>query len=159
MYVYFQWSKNGQHHVQAFHKLDKAIDYVITQIDSYASGGDTNHMLKAAAKKVRHAAQPAQPLFGAAVGDMALPNNPFADIPDLPDLPEQPYHIASPAQLKKEPEVSVELTALREHMAIAKKNKTHENALKAIELYEIYLRYAMNNESALHTLQDISVVE
>lgn len=166
MFVYFQWSKNGQHHVQAFHKLEKAVEYVINHIDTCTT--QKQGLYDAAVKK--KAARPAAIFFDDAMdaqggADMhpVAPAPAPGQLPDVFHFHNQPLNLPQDRLTEKtepaEKKVSIELVALREHMVIAKKNKTHENALKAIELYEAYLKYAINNESAIHTLQDIDIVE
>jgi len=155
MFVYFHWSKNGNNHVQAFHKVDKAADYVINQIEAYAI--DEGKSL--ALKKKRSAYHDGDGDFGALPVVPPVPVQWFADNP-FPNAAGGVAVAGAPEEKKKEEKkVPIELTLLREHMDIAKKNRTFENAQKAIELYEDFLRYALNNESAIHALTDLKIVE
>jgi hypothetical protein len=52
-----------------------------------------------------------------------------------------------------------ELSALNAHLEYSLKNLSVKNALRAIELYEEYNKYALHNESPIHSLEEIKVVE
>jgi hypothetical protein len=56
-----------------------------------------------------------------------------------------------------------ELVMLKDYIDVSAKDKenpkTISHAVKAIELYEEYMRYVMGVESSMHTIQDLKVVE
>lgn len=175
MFVYFHGSKSGHNLAIAFHKADKAADYVITQVDTYI-GGKAILGKKTSLKKVMAAQVAVQ-----RVGQPQLPDEP-GEVPEWMDNPPMQYpaapnnfyiqpvgfdiagEMAAPPNLpsekkkieeKKEPELEILLS----HMEIARKNRTFENAVKAIELFEEYARYILHTDAALHTLQEIKIVE
>lgn len=163
MFVYVYWPKSGVHTVQGFHKIDKAARFVIDQIDAYCNIPNPfpKKIKKAAYLRARGAPQPAhrniygnlpQPVFGGGAFDLAPPI-----------LVEQPLINHAVEETKttqpKEENITPELTKLREHLSIAKKKMTFDNAVKAIELYEEYNKYVLGQESALHSLQDIKIVD
>lgn len=174
MFVYFYWPKNGHQQVQAFHKQDKAAEYVINQIEALAM--DQGRSLGLYKKKipVRARPNPANPLGVGGIEfdiDVAQPNQPAGHVFYPP--PAQPRAVAVPAgdflinggliskddsASKEEEKIPVELEKLRLHMDEAKKNKSFGNAVKAIELYEDFAKYHLGSESSIHTLQDIKVV-
>lgn len=168
MFIYLQWFKNGQNQIQAFHKVDKATDYVINQIETYIAN-DSGGPYKRAKKVIPYGggypavpAHPAQP--AAPIG--------FDDLLDAPPafnvnahFNPQPVAIApAPRNMfaeapQAERKISAEMIKLQAHMEIARKNRTLDNALLAIKLYEEYAKYVLDNESAIHTLEDIRVAE
>jgi hypothetical protein len=177
MFVYLHGAKSGHNLAMAFHKADKAADYVITQVDTYIGGkailGKKLSLKKAIAAQAA-AARPAPQHF---IGEPDEPGMPeWMDNPPLQAQAPAPNNfwqpqpvfvvggVAAPLNLptekkKVEEKKFPELEALLAHMEIARKNRTFENAVKALELYEEYAKYALNADAALHTLQEIKIVE
>lgn len=158
MYIYFYWTAQSHQQIQAFHKADKAAEYVINQIEALIG----NNKPKPYKKKdssifaIDYGINPAPPPI-----NMFVNNNPPID--------QQPIAIAmdlynAAEKVKRNPktkekDISDEFTALKSHLDIAKKYMTFENAVKAVELYEEYARYGLQNEAYIHTLQDLKIVE
>jgi hypothetical protein len=116
---------------------------------------------------------------GGGIAQMPAPiPNPFDQpVPPIPLPNQQPMAIIPPAldpndmmemldaSLKKEKKAkrksniddSPEFIALKEHLQVANENKTLENALKAIDLYDEYAKSVLGIEVVLHTLKDIKV--
>lgn len=134
MLIYLYWPKDGSAHIQAFHKLDKAVHYVIEQIETYS----LDDMPRP--KKKKYADPPAY-------------------IPAVPDFMFENVGFQAVKKDTQEKNISSELSALRNHLIIAKKTRNLDNAIKAIALYEEYAKYILHAESAIHTLQDIKIVE
>lgn len=173
MFVYFHWSKAGHQHVQAFHKADKAAEYVIGQIETLAIDEGRNLGLRAKKKEARaYPNHNHNQVDQADLGD----EMPFAPVVnaaapvvnhgiDWGHWGDQPVAIPPPPTDKKEVKgtnkIPPELLKLRDHMEIAKKDKTFDNALKAIQLYEDFLKYGLSTpcDSSIHTLTDLKIVE
>jgi hypothetical protein len=169
MFVYVHWLKNGNYIIQAFHKADKAAEYVFNQIESYlANPYDTSHFAHFAKKKPapRRAAAaglgldaPVQELPAAIFLD-----EPVAQQPGLPQPPalrftQNSIYGSDCKFATTKSDDSKELTVLLEHIKLAKADKSIDNALKAIELWEDYNQYNLGQESVLHTIKDIRVAE
>lgn len=159
MFIYFHYTKNGNQTLQAFHKADKAAEFVINQITSYAA--DEGKNVKGQQKKSavnRYVAN----AIDWGNGDIEAPQ-PVIAVPPPPPFPQfiEQAQQAPQAETKVEEsrKIPIELEKLKAHMEVAKKNKTFENATKAIHLYEDFLKYALNAESPIHTLTDVKIVE
>lgn len=160
MYIYSHWPKNGHYTNYAFHKFDKAAEFVYDTLNSYIdmSNGPTKKVV------------PAQPVF---MGDLVAPapapaprTRPAA-VP-APPAPAEFFNVAAvaevqvvaatpkttPAVVEGEPS---ELTALKEFLS--KNDRTLEGLLRAIALYEEYAKYVLMQESAIHTIQEVNVSE
>jgi hypothetical protein len=166
MFVYFHWSKTGgQQHVQAFHKADKAAEYVINQIEALAIDEGRNLGLSVKKKTVPRGYNPDMIDDGQLPWDNQVADHVAAGIDwglfNPPPVAGNPVvaPVAGEAKKKEVRKIPVELEKLRDHMNIAKKDKSFQNAIKAIELYEDFLKYALNAESAIHTLTDLKIVE
>jgi hypothetical protein len=171
MIIYFRGYKNGYQQFQAFHKINTAVEYVINKIEGYLGGARSSNSYLQPKKKL---ATPR--LRGMAAAPPAyILGNPFDQPQQVAVLQEQ--HLAEPNNLYDNPApmynfsdfttstkpttivANKELQKLQTHIEITKKNMTLENATKAIELYEQYNNSIPgSDESALHTLQDIKVV-
>lgn len=157
MLVYFHWFKNGAYTIQAFHKPEKAADFVIKQIDSYAAGENPSSGYAYGKTKKKPSTLRGQ-VPVALNFDNGAPHliNHFLDEPIAPAL----AYPVDPVRLEKSTEkesISPEMDALRTHLKMAKKDRTIENAIKAIELYEDYSKYVAGLESSIHILQDIKI--
>ncbi len=164
MFVYFHGTKDGYNTVQTFHKVEKASEYVIAQIDSYIAGKPTSGK-KSSFKKIRQAGVP-QPVGG---GFQPRPLAPFVqqigiDEFDLPVDPIIPLQLNINTQGSKPLDKSkltedkaTELETLLAHMVLARKSKTFDNAIRAIKLYEEYAKYVLGSDATLHTLEEIKV--
>jgi hypothetical protein len=170
MFVYFHWSRTGgQQHVQAFHKADKAAEYVINQIEALAIDEGRNLGLQTKKKAPRGYAvdmrdQADDGPFDAMLGGgqpvaAGIDWGQFGGPVAVPVAAAPVAGMPKPAKKKEEKKIPVELEKLRDHMDIAKKDKSFDNAIKAIQLYEDFLKYALNAESAIHTLTDLKIVE
>lgn len=139
MLIYLYWPQGGNAHIQAFHKLDKAVSYVIDQIEELSFG----NIPKSKRKYSTH-----------------LNDNIMVPPPRVP-LPffEMDRNLGGGPKDTQEKKGSSELSKLRNHLVVAKKTKNIENAIKAITLFEEYSKYILCSESAIHTLQDIRIVE
>lgn len=180
MFVYFHWSKiSGQQHVQAFHKADKAAEYVINQIEALAieEGRNLGLQMKKKARASRAGGGdiddigyfdaainiPRAPVPVGAVGAIewghfgGAPAN--VAMPDMPAAPQREPRLPKENTKKEQKKIPIELEKLRDHMTVAHKNKSIENAIIAIQLYEDFVRYALNSESSIHTLTDLKIVE
>jgi len=183
MYVYFRGYKNGYHELQAFHKPDAAIEYVINQIEAIIGSGVSNIPKKRALKKPRaaqvgidvgplnpyfQAEMPAPPAYNIDVAQPAYPNpypeerraNVYGDqvFDRLRELTTSLGKVSHKKTTVNTPQPK-ELKKLLDQIAIAKKSKTLENAIEAINLFEAYNVAVLGDESAIHTLQDIKVVQ
>jgi hypothetical protein len=179
MFVYVYWPKSGTHVVQAFHKVDRAVDFVISQLHAYCNAPNPPAKKKKTSYARGRAAEQGQPrvravaavdpnIFWAqapvAFADLAPPM-PVGGLDLEPPMPveliAQPPIDMGDADKTMQPKenISQELTKLHEHILVAKKEMTFDNAVKAIELYEEYSKYVLGRESALHTLQAIKIAK
>lgn len=168
MFIYVHWQTNGNYHIEAFNRESDAVSYTISSIQD---------MISIAKPKKRKSVY-----NGGAPGAPVPPINGngrqiFGDLADAADNPNNPVpinfdiHIAAAAavlneypkkeidQLSNEDNISEEFLKLKEHLNIATKEKTFENALKSIKLYEDYTTYILHKPSALHTLEDLKVAK
>lgn len=185
MFVYCHWNKSGGCQcLQAFHKLEKAAEFVIDQMEANLAEESRNYGAQSSKKKKGvlargpapglnfpgEIAQPLPPepnLFNpvnnAAVqwnGDLGAWNPPFAQVVPNNLFDQLAIQRVKPAaQIKAEMVLPDELEKLRLHLELAKKDKTIDNAMLAIKLYEDFLKYVQNSESPLHTLTDLKVAE
>ena len=116
MFVYTHWYGNGTQTVQAFNKVEKAVEFTWQQIESYIS----------------------------------VPGK---------RKPRSYHFFDSPKEEKEEEETIPELVVLKIQLEKVKQKPSFENALLLIELYEDYNNHVLGQESALHTLKNIQVLE
>lgn len=153
MFVYFYHSKTGYQYIQAFNKIDKAAEYVAQQLETYVSGA----FKKPPKKKIRQpVAIAAQHFFD--IEAIAEPQPPPIAIDNWQILNDGNAQ-AQPEKPKKEEHGSKELIELQSKISELKKNKNYENVMAAIHSFEEYSKYVIGEESAIHTLQDIKMVE
>lgn len=131
--VYAHFAHNGGTHLQAWpsQKEANAAEYVISTISN----------------SIRGVSPKSESPFAAYVGDI----NVFGG-GEAPRPKKKPKAITDDGN-------SQELKALQEHLQIALKAKTIDNARKAILLYEEYLTYIKLTPSKLHSLQQVRLME
>lgn len=136
MFVYAFFSSDGHNVVQGFHKQEKAAEFAITSIAGLISNDERSYN-----KKDRYA------YAVAAVVDNDLVDNVVDDVRG--EEKEKP----------KPPTLPDELVKAKSQLERCTKEKTVDNAVKLIELYEEYLKHVIGKESALHTIKDVRIVE
>lgn len=82
--------------------------------------------------------------------------------PEADDMGGDEYDYPSPPRKIKKARMSSnkespEFAALTGHLEIANKDKTIENARKAIKLYDEYIKFVLGAEPLLHTIQEVKV--
>lgn len=164
MFVYFYWPLTGYHVIQAFHRSEKAAEFVLSQIESYIGTSEK--------KKIKK--KELTPIFLAGEDGDPDPMEPQHD-PDVVPAPpaaqvravRNPVHgnvqnvFTKKASLPKKQsnQEADEYISLENHLKKSKNNPTIDNALKAISLFEEYNTYILGNGSSIHTLEDTKVVE
>jgi hypothetical protein len=136
MFVYFHWPKNGAYNATAFYKESSAIEYVFSSISELIN---YNRSYKSKPKKIKK------------VG--------FIDADGFEPIHIDMFAQVAQQQIKEEEYIPEELFKLKEHMVFSSKQKTFENAMFAISLYEEYAAYVLLEPAAIHTLQDLKVVK
>lgn len=173
MFVYVQWFAHGIHHIQGFHKIEKAIDHVLDHIENCITNGPNGYVLEKKKKSVSAYFQPVQ--------DAGGPLNEVLDMPDIAPIAPPPAPRARPAVLGGDlagPAVNMhvgvynapsapvasgssseskELNKLRYYMEVAKKDRTMENTVKVIRMYDDYAKASLGYDVALHELQEVKV--
>jgi hypothetical protein len=181
MIIYFRGHKNGYSEFQAFHKIDTAIGYVISQIETWLAGGSSNYSHTPKKKKTRAVAVPALDMM-VGVAPPAPQQVIYAQQPVPPPIQQpQPYFQIEPPPNNiyfepyqfgnDQPTVAVapktiekkatpkELKKLHEQIEVAKKNRTLKNTVELINIYEEYNSSILGDENVIHTLQEVKVAE
>jgi hypothetical protein len=141
MFVYFYWPKNSDYHVMAFHKEATAVDYVISSINKLINNDDSSYRPKK--KKISNS--------------IAIAIDEFQ--PALRQAPNASIYFDPIKKEKQDKDTSNEYLKLKAHLEAANKNKTLQNAITAIDLYEEYTTYVLFDTAALHTLQDLRIAK
>ena len=156
MFVYFHWPANGNYTIQAFHKQDKAIEFVLNQLIAQSSYSNQYYKKPLNAPRLRNAiggggAVAAANIFADLVVAPA-PVNGFAAAP-------APAAVAVASPPKEDKEEVAELTELLNQIEVTKKDPSMDNIHKAMQLFDDYSKYILSNESMIHELNNIKTIE
>jgi hypothetical protein len=132
MLVYAHMDRNGSE-FQIFKRPEAAIAFVLKQINSLLGG-----------KVLTKSKKPKQAVFE----ELVMQQPQLA--PDIGLVYEN--H-------SKNPSSSEEFDRLKNYLNQVSAKPSIDGIVKAIDLYEEYSKYVMKNESFLHSLQEVKVVE
>lgn len=129
MFIYVHWSKDGYNTAMAFHKLEKAADFILNHLKDYCG----MEIIEKKKKLLDY--------------DNDNDNDDNLRQPRI----QQPSNVYVPKQETKK------LTTLKDFLS--KNDKSMQGLLHAIHLYEEYSQYTLCSKSLLHSFQEVQITE